>query len=104
MYRITRKAAAQREKLAAIRRARDATRTEAPAPDYPRELPDLRREIIVIDHDFGTVTHHFRFFRCDRIDCYRIDVDGRPWQDRMGWSRALALLREALPRVGASCD
>ena len=29
-------------------------RYEAPAPDYPPILPDLRRTIIVIDYDSGT--------------------------------------------------
>lgn len=57
MYRVTKKAAAQRTKLANIRRSRDAARMAETAPDYPSVLPELRREIIIIDHDFGERMH-----------------------------------------------
>lgn len=66
-----------------------------------KPLPDLRREIIVRDHDFGLVEHHVKLFRCGRIDCYRVEVDGAPWKPRVGWSRALEVLRKAFVRVGA---
>lgn len=43
-YRITRK---RSEQLASMRAVKAAKRLDGPAPDYPPELPDLRREIKV---------------------------------------------------------
>ena len=71
MYRVTKKAAAQRTKLANIRRSRDAARMAEPAPDYPAVLPDLRRRIIIEDFDFGHCVHVLELHKTDRIDCYR---------------------------------
>jgi hypothetical protein len=73
-----------------------------PAPDYPIVLPGLRREIIIIDHDFGERVHRLALYKTSRIDCYRVEVDGRPWKERIGWSQILAGLRKSLPRVGAA--
>ena len=102
MYRLTRKAEAQRDKLAAMRRGMDAARAAAPAPEYPVALPDLRRRIVITDYDFGERVHTIDLYRTDRVDCYRVVADGRPWKDRMGWSKILAGLRKSLPRVSAS--
>lgn len=101
MYRVTKKAAAQRTKLANIRRSRDAARMAEPAPDYPAVLPDLRRRIIIEDFDFGHCVHVLELHKTDRIDCYRVEVDGKPWKARIGWSRLLEGLRKSMPRVGA---
>lgn len=101
MYRVTRKADAQRQKLAAIRAGRDSARMAAPPPDYPVALPALRRRIIIEDFDFGHRVHVMELHKTDRIDCYRVTVDGEPWKDRIGWSQILAGLRKSLPRVGA---
>ena len=87
-------------KLLAARLARDRARMERPAPDYPPELPLLRRTIIVIDHDFGTVEHRMDLYRTNRRDCYRVVADGVEWRKRAGWSVILAGLRKSLPRVG----
>lgn len=57
MYRLTKKAEAQRSRLAAMRRGREAARLAAPAPDYPATLPALRRQIIIRDFDFGEKIH-----------------------------------------------
>lgn len=88
--------------LARMREAKAAKRMGGPQPDYPVDLPDMRREIIVVDHDFGRVEHRIALYKTRRIDCYRVEVDGRPWADSMGWSRILAGLRKAMPRVGAA--
>jgi len=100
-YRTTKKAAAQ---MARMRAAKEAKRLAGPGPDYPADLPLLRREIIIRDHDFGTVEHVFRLYRTNRVDCYRVEVDGKPWKGRVGWSKILAGLRKSLPRVSANCD
>lgn len=101
-YRVTRKAEAQRQKLAAMRRGADAARMATPAPDYPRELPDLRRRIVIEDFDFGHRVHVLELHKTNRVDCYRVEVDGKPWKARIGWSRLLEGLRKSMPRVGAS--
>lgn len=102
MYRVTKKAAAQRTKLANIRRSRDAARMAEPAPDYPVVLPDLRRRIIIEDFDFGHRVHVLVLHKTDRIDCYRVTADGKPWKGRIGWSQILAGLRKSMPRVGSA--
>lgn len=101
-YRVTKKADGQRRKLAAIRAGRDATRMASPAPDYPVDLPNLRRRIIIEDFDFGHHVHVMELHKTDRIDCYRVTVDGKPWKDRAGWSQILAGLRKSMPRVRAA--
>ena len=97
-YRKTRRS---QETLAKMRAGRDAARMERPAPDYPTPLPDLRRRLVIEDFDFGHRVHVMEFYRASRVDCYRVVVDGKPWKERIGWSRALAGLRKSLPRVGA---
>ena len=87
-----------------LRARRNEFQAEHGVMAIPRaeQLPALRREIIVIDHDFGLVQHHVKLFRTGRVDCYRVEVDGLPWKDRVGWSRALEVLRKAFVRVGAA--
>ncbi len=63
-------------------------------------LPNLRRVIEITDYDSGeAVTHRIELFSCDRIDCYNALTNGKSWQTRIGWSRILADLRMALPRL-----
>ncbi len=101
MYRLTKKAEAQRTRLAAIRRGQAAARLESTAPDYPAALPELRRQIIIRDFDFGEKIHTLDLYRTDRVDCYRVVADGVEWKERIGWSKILAGLRKSMPRVGA---
>ena len=62
------------------------------------ELPQLRREIIVTDFDTGEpVTHTMHLYRSDRVGCYRAVADGKPWKDRIGWSKVLAGAAQELP-------
>lgn len=98
-----RKRTAMSKKLAAARAAKARLRLERPAPDYPPELPALRRTLIVIDYDFGEVRHQLDLYRSNRRDCYRVVADGVEWKRRAGWSQVLAALRKSLPRLGA-CD
>lgn len=91
-----------RKNISSKLRARRIAVLEGDPRPGPLPLPDLRREIIVRDHDFGLVEHHVKLFRCGRIDCYRVEVDGVPWKQRVGWSRALEVLRKAFVRVGAA--
>lgn len=102
MYRLTKKAAAQRtSRLESMRRGKDAARMGRPIEERAPELPDLRRRIVIEDWDFGHRVHVLDLHRTSRIDCYRVTADGKPWKDRIGWSAILAGLRKSMPRVGA---
>ena len=89
------------ETIAKMRAGREVARMEGPAPGYPRDLPDLRRRVIIEDFDFGHRVHVLDLYRTNRVDCYRVIADGVEWKDRAGWSKILAGLRKSLPRVGA---
>jgi hypothetical protein len=68
--------------------------------DTPEALPNLRRIIEITDYDSGqAITHRVELYSCDRIDCYNALTNGNSWQTRIGWSRILADLRMALPRL-----
>ena len=91
---------AHARRLDALRRGRDRANAAKQPRGRPPDLPDLRRIVTVTDFDSGQpVTHTVQFFRSDRTDCYRTVSDGQPWKARIGWSRALALIRMAFQRV-----
>ena len=56
-------------------------------------LPELRRQIIVRDFDFGTVEHTINLYKENRIDTYRMEVDGRLYAIHIGWSKVLEIIR-----------
>ena len=89
-------------KLRAARDARERKRLKGAEPSYPRELPALRRTLIIIDYDFVRVEHRVDLYRTRRIDCYRAVADGVEWKRRIGWSKVLAGLRVKFPRVRAA--
>lgn len=92
----------QGRKLAAMRAEKERLRLEGPAPDYPAELPNLRRIVVVIDYDFGKVVEVMRLYKTNRVDCYRAVIDGRVWKDRIGWTQILNALRRSFLRVAAA--
>lgn len=101
MYRkpTPKRQAAHARRLEALRRGRDRANASKPERGYPPTLPELRREVIVIDFDAGEpVTHTLHLYRTRRVDTYRIEADGQPWKCG-GWTAALAGLRKAYPRV-----
>ena len=90
------------ERMERARAERERRRLAAPAPERPPELPHLRRRVVVEDFDFGDVVRHeIRLYRSSRADCYVVEVDGRRLLGRMGWARALELVRKAFVRVRA---
>ena len=95
-YRTTQR---QSLRLATMRAAKERKRLEGNAPDYPPELPHLRRRIIIIDYDHGHEVHRLDLYRSNRIDCYNVNVDGKPWKQHIGWSRILTGIRKSMPRV-----
>ncbi|HYT15247.1 MAG TPA: hypothetical protein VEL80_02515 [Burkholderiales bacterium] len=88
-------------KLRAMRDARERRRLEGAEPRYPRELPALRRTLIIVDYDFGRVEHRIDLYRTPRIDCYRAVADAALPLHTVGWSKVLAGLRVKFPRVRA---
>jgi hypothetical protein len=87
------------KRLAAMRAAAEKRRLESEPPEYPAALPDLRREIIVRDHDSGTVEYHFKLYRTGRVDCYRLECDGKVIAGRVGWAKVLETIRKGFVRV-----
>lgn len=81
-----------------MRRGKDRARLAREAPEYPADLPDLRMRITVERLDFGQEVHIFELRRTQRVDTYRVFVDGKPWK-RCGLTGALEGIRKACPRV-----
>lgn len=89
------------DRMARARAAKDLLRLDGPVPNYPPDLPDVRRRLIVEDYDCGeAVRHEFVLHRSGRIDCYLVCVDGKMIPGRFGWSMVLAMVRKAFVRVG----
>ena len=88
------------ERMRRWRDAKERIRLEGPAPIYPYEPPEIRRRIIVEDYDYGrTVRHEFVLLKSNRIDCYRLAVDGKLLPGRIGWAKVLELARKAFLRA-----
>jgi hypothetical protein len=84
----------------AMQAGRARARLERPAPDYPPERPLLRRRITVEDYDSGqAVVAVLVLYRSARTDCYRAELDGETIPGKIGWSRALAILRTRFQRM-----
>jgi hypothetical protein len=101
MYRrlTKRQEEARARKLEAMRRGKDRARLARPLEGRAPDLPELRREVVVIDYDGPEpVTHTLHLFKTRRVDRYRVEADGKPWKS-CGWSSALAGLRKAYQRV-----
>jgi len=58
--------------------------------------------MVIESFDFGHEIHVLEFFKTDRIDCFRVVVDGVEWKRRIGFSKTLAGLRKSMPRVAAT--
>lgn len=44
------------------------------------------------------ITHTVELRRSNRVDVYRVSVDGQPWR-ACGWSAVLVMLRKAYQRA-----
>jgi len=84
-----------------MRKAKERIRLERPAPDYPVNLPELRKIIVIIDYDFGKKVNVMRLYKTGRIDQYRAEANGKPWKQRIGLSGVLAGIRKSMPPVRA---
>jgi len=88
----------QTNKLSNIRLAKERKRLDGVVPDYPASLPDLRCKITIERYDCGE-THVLELYKTNRIDCYRVVVDGKLWRLKIGLSRILEQVRKAMPRI-----
>lgn len=74
---------------------------EGEAPDYPMPLPALRRKITIESYELlEPVKHEILLYTTDRIDCYRMIVDGIVIEEKIGWSKVLDKVRKSFVRVG----
>lgn len=94
-----RKRTSMARRMAAARAAKERLRMEGEAVELRPELPELRREVIVRDYDFGLVEYRFELRRTNRVDCYRMMCDGVEVAARIGWARALEMVRRGFCRV-----
>ena len=90
------------KQFAAMRKAKERKRLASPSPDYPSELPGLRKIIVVIDLDFGKKVNVMRLYKTGRIDQYRVEANGKPWKERIGLSGVLAGIRKSMPPIRSS--
>lgn len=82
MYRRTRATTERiRRQVESMRAGRErAAMAREPRGRAP-DLPMLRREVTITDHDSGQpVTHTLRLLKSARVDSYRVEVDGQPWR------------------------
>ena len=103
MYRMRRHGSQKfNEKMARWREIQLQKKLEEPPPYYGPQPPEIRRRIIVEDYDGGETTRHeIVLHRSSRIDCYRVEVDGKMLPGRKGWSSVMEMVRKAFVRVGA---
>ena len=72
-------------------------RMAGPAPDYPPLWPlnvPVKR-ILIEDLRAGTRHELVLFPSARRRDQFRVEVDGLPWNESIGYSRIMAGLRKA---------
>lgn len=86
------------KKFANMRKARERKRLESDAPEYPQELPILRRKIVIYDYDFGEKVTVIECRKTKRIDSYRVFANGED-KKNMGNSRIMEMIRKMFPRV-----
>lgn len=87
-----------RRRVRAMQESRARARMERPQPARWTP-PDLRRRLIVEDYDSGKMVRTvIDMHATTRIDSYRVVIDGKAQSGRLGWSRVLDRLREAMPR------
>lgn len=100
MYRRSKKYQQLRAKAAASVAAREHKRLQTVSEEeIEQALPDLRKRIEITEFDTpDPKTTIIELYQSDRIDCYRVMVNGKLWKRRAGLSRVLEGIRKAMPR------
>lgn len=80
--------------------ARARRRLLAPPPDYPLCATPQQpvRKLIYEDMITGERHEFLLFISPDRVDQFRVMLDGKLWRERIGWTHILAGLRKAAGR------
>ncbi|MDE2104484.1 MAG: hypothetical protein KGL39_45030 [Patescibacteria group bacterium] len=86
--------------------AKRRKRMELPPPDYGPDIDHTKpaRRLIYEDCLTGDKHEFLLFISPQRVDQYRVEVDGQIWMERAGFSRILAGLRKAVPRFSKIQD
>lgn len=100
MYRRSKKYQQLRARAAASVAAREHKRLQTVSEnEVELDLPDLRKRIEITEFDCTEPkTTVIELYQSDRIDCYRVMVNGKLWKKRVGMSRILEGIRKAMPR------
>ena len=100
MYRRSKKYQQLRVRAAASVAARENRRLQAVSEDeIELDLPDLRKRIEITEFDSAEPkTTIIELYQSDRIDCYRVMVNGKLWKRRAGMSQILEGIRKTMPR------
>jgi len=100
MYRRSKKYQQLRAKVSASVAARERKRLHtASEENIEQNLPELRKRIEIFEFDSTEPkTTIIELYQSDRIDCYRVMVNGKLWKRRVGMSRVLEGIRKAMPR------
>lgn len=96
-YRKTKKYDQQCASLAVARDEKERLRL-ANAEPRPAPLPDKRITIEITRHDCNNEKHTFVLRQGNRVDMYRVFVDGKPWK-HCGLSAVLVGIRKSMPRI-----
>mgnify|MGYP001033736730 CR=1 FL=1 len=100
MYRRSKKYQQLRARIAQPLAARERKRlNQVDEEGITPLLPGLRKKIEITSYDMGeekTIT--FDLYQSDRIDCYKVLVDGKLWKKRVGLSKILEGIRKSLPK------
>lgn len=100
MYRRSKKYQQLRARAAASVAAREQKRLQSISDDdIELPLPELRKKLEITEFDAtDSKTTIIELYQSDRIDCYRVMVNGKLWKKRAGMSRILEGIRKAMPR------
>jgi len=81
-------------------KAKERKRLASPSPDY-FDAPDYTkavRRLLYEDLQTGRKHEFMLFISPKRIDQFRVEINGKLWKERIGWTHVLAGLRKAAGR------
>lgn len=69
-------------------------------PDYPALFDHSKpvRQLTIANLLTGESHTFTLFISPNRIDQFRVEIDGKPWKQQIGWSRIVAAIRKSQPR------
>lgn len=84
-----------------MRIAKDRHRELGVSPDYPLDLPNIRRQMYIFDLDFGFVPYYFEMRKSivGNIRQYDVFEQNKIIYEAIGWNRFLKQIGKAFPAV-----